>query len=171
MNVWSRRLAAAILASATTLAGPASARADFDARNPADVIAMIRATGAQVEMQPGGEDPTAIGTVEGFNFGVRFVNCTGGKPPCAVTLFVASWDLDDLTLEEVNNWNDYTFACPAYMDSSTSVIMWMGSMAWASQTRAEATEQFRFFAQCVRDFDGFLANPDSNERKDLGTAA
>lgn len=169
MADWKMRLAAAALAAA--VAGPATARAEFDARNPMDVVAMIRSTGAQVELQPGNEDPTAIGTWEGFNFGVRFVNCAEGEPSCAVTLFVASWEIDDLTLDEVNSWNDFTFACPAYMDSSSSVIMWMGSMTWPSQTRAEAIEQFRFFTQCVRDFDGFLADPDSSKGKDPGTAA
>jgi hypothetical protein len=154
-----RTILAAVTAAAMSLAlaGPAAA---FDQRNPADVLSVINASGATATMQkPAGKAPYIEGRSGQLTFETQFYNCNEAKSLCGTVVYTANWDTKDVSLQEINGWNQWVFLCPAYLTSDGQPMLWYGLKAFADDSREQATASFEDWQDCLTQFHDFVGDP------------
>lgn len=149
-------LTAALLASAT----PAWA---FDARKPADVLAVLQTNGASGELKVDDKgEPWIKGLVGKLVFEVNFLKCDTGKTACGLVVYQLGWDDDDLvSAEQINLWNRNAYLCPAYLNKDNHPYAWYALRASVNDRREDVVAQQKEWLTCVADFDDFTSAPDT----------
>lgn len=85
--------------------GPASAQSLIDATDPDALLAFLDGLGYPVELGVDDYgDPVIFGSASQSEFTLFFYGCTNGED-CTALQFSHIWDLPDVSLEKVNEWN------------------------------------------------------------------
>ena len=152
-----------------------AAAADFDARRPKDLLAVITSDGASGSLKVGkdGKDgkPYIDGKAGKNFFDVDFYDCDDAKALCATQNFYASWTSKEVTVAQMNRWNRWTLWCPGYLDADGAPNIWSPTSVYAKNTRAEAVANVDVWLGCLRDFDEFVANPEDVLKRKEAPAA
>jgi hypothetical protein len=151
---------AAMLGLAALTAPPAHA-ADFDARSPKDVLAVVTTNGASGELTIGKDGkPTIKGQAGRIYFDVYFDDCDATKAQCGTLIFTGSWDSRKVTADQINRWNRWTLFCPAYLEADSSPDMWYSVAVSARSGREDVADDVERWMNCLQDFDDFVGAPD-----------
>jgi hypothetical protein len=113
-----------LTAAVITLAVPALANAQMvTANRPASVVEAMQTGGYKAAM---GKDSTGDPRIEsassGATFFVNFYGCTGGKD-CKTVTFYSGWDKDDVSLNQMNEWNKNKRFSRAYIDKDGDPVL------------------------------------------------
>lgn len=152
------KTAAALIAMVLALlATPALA---FDARKPADVLAVLQTNGASGELKTDDKgEPWIKGKVGKLTFEINFFRCDKAKIACEVVIYQLGWDEPLVTLEQVNAWNRRALLCPAYLNKENHPYAWYGLRASTTDTREVVAAQQEEWLGCVAEFDDFTSDP------------
>ena len=150
--------AAALTAALLAFATSASA---FDARKPADVLAVLQTNGASGELKTDDKGlPWIKGLVGKLIFEVNFLKCDKTKTVCDLVVYQLGWDDDDLvTFEQINLWNRNAYLCPAYLDKDNHPYAWYALRPSVNDRREDVVAQQKEWLGCVADFDDFTSGP------------
>ena len=155
-----RTLALGMLA-ALALAAVAPRAAAFDARNPADVLAVIQTDGATGELKVDkGGAPWIDGKAGKLGFEVDFIGCDAQKANCKRALYALAFDMSTITLAQINGWNRWTVLCPAYLTTANHPRVWFGFRPSHNDSAEDVKAQMDVWLGCMSDFDKFTDNPD-----------
>ena len=154
------QLGMAALAVVASLAAPASA---FDARKPADVLAVLQTNGASGELKTDDKGaPWIKGLVGKLIFEVNFLKCDKTKTACDLVVYQLGWDDDDLAnAEQINLWNRNAYLCPAYLNKDNHPYAWYALRPSVNDRREDVVAQQKEWLGCVADFDDFTSGPDT----------
>jgi hypothetical protein len=146
--------------AAGLLATPAAA---FDARKPADVLAVLQTNGASGELKIDDKGaPWIKGLVGKLIFEVNFLKCDSAKSACELVVYQLGWDDDDLVnAEQINLWNRNAYLCPAYLNKDNHPYAWYALRASVNDRREDVVAQQKEWLTCVADFDDFTSAPDT----------
>jgi hypothetical protein len=150
----------AVSAAAGSMAAASDAAA-FDARNPADVLAVLSTNGATGELKKGDSGKPYIDAKAGtLGFEVDFYGCNEAGEACSSTLYATGWNLTTVTVDQINAWNRWTMMCPAYLNSAGHPHAWFGVKPSANYARSDVAVQLNTWLDCLSDFDKFTDAPD-----------
>ncbi|HEX8061803.1 MAG TPA: YbjN domain-containing protein [Allosphingosinicella sp.] len=121
MRLFGRTLAAA--AAAAAVAAPAEAQM-VSAKNPASLVAALKAKGYPAELGGAKGDPSISSSAGDLKFKIYFENCTAGKACTTVTFFTGFTDLD-ATHAKLNEWNAKNRFARAYIDDENDPVLQM----------------------------------------------
>ncbi|MES2721860.1 MAG: YbjN domain-containing protein [Pseudomonadota bacterium] len=152
--------AASLTAALLVFATPASA---FDARKPADVLAVLQTNGASGELKTDDKgEPWIKGLVGKLIFEVNFLKCDKTKTACDLVVYQLGWDDDDLVnFEQINLWNRNAYLCPAYLNKDNHPYAWYALRPSVNDRREDVVAQQKEWLGCVADFDDFTSGPDT----------
>jgi hypothetical protein len=150
----------AALAAAIGLATPAAA---FDARKPADVLAVLQTNGASGELKIDDKGaPWIKGLVGKLVFEINFLQCDTAKTACDMVVYQLGWDDDDLVnYEQVNRWNRNAYLCPAYLNKDNHPYAWYALRPSVNDRLEDVVAQQKEWLTCVSEFDDFTGAPDT----------
>jgi len=152
--------AAAFTAALLAVATPASA---FDARKPADVLAVLQTNGASGELKTDDKgEPWIKGLVGKLIFEVNFLKCDKLKTACDLVVYQLGWDDDALVnAEQINLWNRNAYLCPAYLNKDNHPYAWYALRPSVNDRREDVVAQQKEWLGCVADFDDFTSGPEA----------
>ncbi|MBY6186481.1 YbjN domain-containing protein [Marinobacter hydrocarbonoclasticus] len=107
-----RALAVAALFAAT----PAFSASLVDATDPSEIVNLARGFGSASLDIDGEGDPMIIGRINGTKYAVYFYGCDDGRR-CREIQFTAAWSGSNVSMSEINEWNETTRYGKAYLDS------------------------------------------------------
>ena len=154
------RIALAAAAVAGGLAGPALA-ADFDARNPADVLAVLTTNGASGQMTKDADGPAYISAKAGkLTFDAHFSQCNDSRSACGVVVYQIGFSSELVTVDQINRWNHLATLCPAYLTAEKHPHTWMAARTSQNLSRDDVLAQQQDWLTCLDDFDRFTDDPE-----------
>ena len=144
------------------VAGAATSAAAFDARNPADVLAVLSTNGATGELKKDDKGKPFIDAKAGsLGFEVDFFDCDKGSGACGATLYATGWNMTSISVDQINRWNRWTLMCPAYLNASGHPHAWFAVKPSANDARSDVINQMNTWLDCLSDFDKFTDAPDA----------
>ncbi|HEX7761926.1 MAG TPA: hypothetical protein VF459_20630 [Caulobacteraceae bacterium] len=156
-----RMIAVGLLAVLGIVGSLPAAAADFDARRPGDVLSVVTTNGASGALKTAKDGKPYIDAKAGkIFFDIDFYDCDDAKALCATQNFYASWTSKDVTVAQMNRWNQWTLWCPGYLDKDGAPNMWSNAPVYARETREDVVGTVDQWLGCLRDFDEFVANPE-----------
>jgi hypothetical protein len=133
----------------------------FDARDPADVLAVLTTNGASGDLKKDDKGAPYIEAKAGpLAFEVDFLDCNSQGTNCGSVLYATGWNMTNLSLEQINRWNRLTLMCPAYLTSEDHPHAWYGLRPSKNETRADVVAELNTWLDCLSDFDKFTDAPD-----------
>lgn len=158
-----RNISAAI-AAICALLGAATPASAFDARRPADVLAVLQTNGASGELRTDDKgEPWIKGLVGKLVFEVNFLKCDKSRTACDLVVYQLGWDDDDLvSFEQINLWNRNAYLCPAYLDQDNHPYAWYALRPSVNDRREDVVAQQKAWLGCVADFDDFTSGPNAD---------
>ena len=152
------RLALAAAGLAIAFGGPALA---FDARNPADVLAVLTTNGASGEMTKDAEGPAYISAKAGkLTFDAHFSQCNESRTACGVVVYQIGFSSELVTVDQINRWNHLATLCPAYLTTEKHPHTWMAARTSQNLSRDDVLAQQQDWLTCLDDFDRFTDDPE-----------
>ena len=146
--------------------------ADFDARKPKDVLAVVTSNGASGQLKVGTDGKPYIDAKAGkVFFDVDFYDCDDAKALCTTLNFYGSWTSKAITLDQINRWNRWTLWCPAYLNKDGAPNVWSVAAVTKGLSREDFTGDVDTWMDCLRDFDDFVAHPEEVLRQKEAPAA
>ena len=105
------------LAAATLLASTPVLSADLvDATDPSEIVNLARGFGSASLDVDGEGDPMIVGRINGTRYVVYFYGCSSGRN-CREIQFNAAWGSNNVSMSDINGWNESTRYGKAYLDS------------------------------------------------------
>ena len=155
-------LVAGLAVCLATLAGASDAAATFDARNPADVLAVISSNGATGELKKDENGRPYIEAKTGaLPFELDFYGCDANGATCSKVLYTIAWQTNAVSLDQVNRWNRLTLMCPAYLNTGNHPRAWYGVRPSASETSDDVVAELNIWLDCLSEFDKFTDAPEA----------
>ncbi len=156
----SQKIAALVLTAALSVTGAAQA-ASFSSGSNADTAKVLQADGMTAKTAVEGSKPyVAAVTADGSKFVVEYYKCDASKLNCGIAIWTANWDTQ-VTTDQINRWNRWTFVCPAYSAADKSSSVWMGVNPAPSDNAQTVELQAKMFSSCLVSFKDFLSDPEA----------
>jgi hypothetical protein len=155
---------AATAAPAPTPAPPAKALAspvaDFDARNPASVAAILNLGGAKASVITKDTDAVLLNvTSVAANFTVLFASCDAQGRACKALQFDYADDRPGPTFPQVNAFNQTSALCRAYEDKTGKAHVVYSTLLFADDPYEHFRTQTLAWTGCIGEFRNFLKDP------------
>lgn len=100
-----------------------SAQTLVDATDPATIMEIARGYGSALMEADDAGDPMIVGRIDGMRYVVLFYGCRA-RTACTAIQLLAAWENPgDLTLEDINAWNQNKWIGRAYMDEANDPIL------------------------------------------------
>jgi hypothetical protein len=141
-------------------AGPALPSGPFDARDSADVAALLGALGGKAEVAS--KDKTGVllkVSSPAGGFTVQFDGCNQQGRLCQAMQFEAFAEAKTATLAEVNAFNQASLACRIFQDKQGKPHVAYSALVFGSTSRTEAVTHVNAWRGCLSDFAAFLKDP------------
>jgi hypothetical protein len=152
--------ASAPAAAKAAPAKPAVPAGPFDARNPADLLALLAAMGAQGQVASRQDDAVALKISNpAYSFSVQYAGCDGQGRACKALAFSGVSDARTATLPQINGFNQTSINCHAYQDNMGKPHAWYSALVFASTTREDMVTHIGAWQGCWASFGEFLKNP------------
>jgi hypothetical protein len=146
--------------------------ADFDARNPKDVAAVVTTNGASGELRLDKNGKPSIAAQAGrIYFTVNFDDCVTARSQCGTMIFTGWWDAKTVTASQINGWNRWTLFCGAYLDADGAPELWYSVAVSTHTARDDVAGDVERWMGCLQDFDQFVAAPDDFLKRNGAAAA
>jgi len=139
---------------------PAASSGPFDARNPADLIALLASMGAQGEVTGRQEDGVGLKfSNPAYGFSAQFAGCDAQGRACKALAFSAVSEARTATVAQINGFNQTSINCHAYQDNAGKPHAWYSALVFASTTREDMVTHIGAWQGCWASFGDFLKNP------------
>jgi hypothetical protein len=139
---------------------PAAPAGPFDARNPADLIALLGSMGAHGEVTSRQEDGVALKfSNPAYGFSAQFAGCDAQGRACKALAFSGVSDARTATLAQINAFNQTSINCHAYQDNAGKPHAWYSALVFPSTTRDDMVTHIGAWQGCWASFGDFLKNP------------
>ena len=134
--------------------------ADFDARNPTSVMALLNAGGAKAAMA-GKEADTVLVTVTSVaaNFTILFASCDAQARTCKALQFDYGDEKPGPSFAQVNAFNQTTAMCRSYEDKAGRPHVVYSTLLFADDPYAHFRTEASAWTACIGEFRNFLADP------------
>lgn len=141
-------------------AGKASAKAAFDARNPASLISLLTAMDAKAERGPTGDGSVTLKvSTPGGGFGAQFVGCDAKGEACRGVAFSTAFERRGATLAQLNMFNRTQIACRGFLtDDGRSNVMY-SAMLTSRLSAEDMRQHLGIWQGCLVTFNQFTADP------------
>jgi hypothetical protein len=154
------------VASATTPAKPAAGGtpslkiANFDARDPDRIIALLAAVGAKgtVTKTENGQVFLTIAT-PGGDFGGQMIGCDGKGKACTGLAFFTAFDRRGPNLAQINDFNRAQFACRGFMNPAGQPGVMYATLVNLRMTADETRQHLGVWQGCLASFSEFTRDP------------
>jgi hypothetical protein len=151
---------------ATTTAKPAPGAAsalkvaNFDARDPDRVIALLAALGATgvVTKSENGQVFMNIAT-PGGDFGAQMIGCDGKAKACTGLAFFTAFDRKGPNLAQINDYNRAQFACRGFMNPAGQPGVMYATLVNLRMTADETRQHLGVWQGCLASFSEFTRDP------------
>ncbi|GGK46413.1 YbjN domain-containing protein [Salinarimonas ramus] len=152
-----RKAGAALAMAAMLASGSAGAQSLIDGSVPDEVMNLARGFGsATLETDPVG-DPLISGRIDGNAYRIYFYGCQANAN-CDTLLFEGVWDVDDASLNAVNDFNKNAIFGRAYVDEEGDYVIEMTVNLAHGVARANLDDTFVVWSDLMREFAQFAAD-------------
>lgn len=149
--------AAAKPAAAKPLAAPI---ADFDARNPASVIALLNSGGAKATQLSKDANSVLVNvTSVAANFTVLFAPCDAQGRACKALQFDYADDKPGPSFAQLNAFNQTSAMCRSYEDKASKAHVVYSTLLFADDPYEHFRTQALAWTGCIGEFRNFLKDP------------
>ncbi|WP_309604558.1 YbjN domain-containing protein [Phenylobacterium sp.] len=148
----------AVAKAAPTRAAPADL--DFDARNPASLIALLTAAGAKATVAAREADTVFVAvTSTAADFSMQFADCSAQGRDCKAVLFDNITDKAGPSFAQLNAFNQSSLTCRGYEDKTGKPHVVYSTLLFADDSRQRIATQVAAWRGCVGEFRNFLKDP------------
>jgi hypothetical protein len=153
--------APAVEKAAPAKAAPAPAPvADFDARNPTSVMALLNVGGAKATLVGKEADTVLVGvTSVAANFTILFASCDAQGRKCQAAQFDYGDEKPGPTFAQLNAFNQTSALCRTYEDKSSRAHVVYSTLLFADDPYAHFRTQTAAWTGCIGEFRNFLKDP------------
>jgi hypothetical protein len=139
---------------------PTAPSGPFDARNPADLIALLASMGAQGQVTSRQDDVVALKfSNPAYGFSAQFAGCDAQGRACKALAFSGVSDARTATIAQINGFNQTSINCHAFQDNAGKPHAWYSALVFASTTREDMATHIGAWQGCWASFGDFLKNP------------
>jgi len=148
-------------AKAAPAAKPAASPvADFDARNPASVMAILNAGGGKASLvHKDAEAVLLTFTSVAANFTVLFANCDAQGRACKAVAFDYADDKPGPSFAQLNAFNQTSALCRSYEDKTARAHLVYSTLLFADDPYEHFRTQMLAWTGCIGEFRNFLKDP------------
>ncbi|MEZ5846166.1 MAG: YbjN domain-containing protein [Geminicoccaceae bacterium] len=146
------------LALSVMNAGPLAAEPLIDARDPIILRDIIARYGTAFLMIDIHGDPLIEGRIDGQQFRVHFHECVDGAD-CKMLGFRRSWVRPELTLEQINRWNNERLFGVATLDPEGTSTIGLDVNLDHGVTQANFTETVETWRLLLTEFAAYAEGP------------
>ena len=145
--------------AATAKPAPAKAPA-FDARKPADVIAVLGAMEAKAEILRKDQGQIFMKvTTPGGGFGAQMVGCDEAFTACKAIALFSAFSRKGVNLAQINDYNRSQLTCRGIMTPSGEPSVMYAALLNGRMTRDEVREHVGVWQGCLTGFGEFIQDP------------
>jgi hypothetical protein len=132
----------------------------FDARSPADLVALLNSMGAKATISKT-DDTSVFLQIEtpSYAFNAQYVGCSAKGAACQGLAFSASSAQGRSTLAQLNSFNQTSITCRVYQDNVGKPHVMYSTMVFASVTREDMRIHIGAWQGCLSTFGLFLSDP------------
>jgi hypothetical protein len=132
----------------------------FDARNPANLVALLNGMGAKATISKT-DDTSVFLQIEtpSYAFNAQYVGCTAKGAACQGLAFSASSAQGRSTLAQLNSFNQTSITCRVYQDNIGKPHVMYSTMVFASDSREDMRIHLGVWQGCLSTFGLFLSDP------------
>ena len=139
---------------------PAATDLDFDARNPASLIALLAAAGAKATVAEREADTVFVAvTSASVDFSMQFADCNPQGRDCKAVLFDNITDKAGPSFAQLNAFNQSSLTCRGYEDKTGKPHVVYSTLLFEGDNRARIATQVAAWRGCVGEFRDFLKDP------------
>ncbi|THD64635.1 YbjN domain-containing protein [Phenylobacterium sp.] len=156
------KAAAAPKAPAPAAPAAKAAEAEFDARDPASLAALLSSAGAKTQVVRR-EDGTTMVTVASTaaTFSAQYAGCSPQGRGCKAVLFDNLVDQAGPSFAQLNAYNQSSAMCRGYEDRQSKPHVVYSTLLFAEDSRDRMKSQITAWLACVADFRDFLKDPNA----------
>jgi hypothetical protein len=134
--------------------------ADFDARNPASVVAILNAGGGKASIVQKDSDAVLLTFASvAANFTVLFADCDAQGRACKAVAFDYGDDKAGPTFAQVNAFNQTSALCRSYEDKTGKAHIVYSTLLFANEPYEHFRTQMLAWTGCIGEFRNFLKDP------------
>jgi hypothetical protein len=138
----------------------ASPIADFDARNPSSVMAILNLGGAKATLVSKDTDAVLLNvTSVAANFTVFFASCDAQGRACKALQFDYSDDKPGPTFAQLNAFNQTSAMCRTYEDRASKPHVVYSTLLFADDPFEHFRTETLAWTGCIGEFRNFLKDP------------
>jgi hypothetical protein len=148
-------------ATKPTAAKPAvSPVANFDARNPSSVMAVLNSGGGKASVLQKDGDTVLVGfTSPAANFSVMFGACDAQGRACKVVEFDSVVEQPGPTFAQLNAFNQSSAMCRGYEDKAGKPHVIYSTLLFADDPYDHFRTEMLAWTGCIGEFHNFLKDP------------
>ena len=152
--------AAAAPAAQPAAPKPVSPIADFDARNPLSVIAILNASGGKATLVKKEEDTVLITFASmAANFSAQFAGCDAQGRACKAVQFDSVVEQPGPSFAQMNAFNQTSALCRGYEDKAGKPHVLFSTLLFADDPYDHFRTEMQAWTACIADFRNFLKDP------------
>jgi hypothetical protein len=139
---------------------PAAPVADFDARNPLSVIALLNASGGRASLVKTDDDAVLITfTSVAANFSAQFAGCDAQGRACKAVQFDSVVEQAGPSFAQMNAFNQTSALCRGYEDKAGKPHVLFSTLLFADDPYDHFRTEMQAWTACIADFRTFLKDP------------
>jgi hypothetical protein len=132
----------------------------FDARRPADIIALLSGMEASTEIARKADGQVFMKvTTPGGGFGAQMVGCDEAFTACRAIAFYTAFARKGVNMVQINDYNRSQLTCRGVMAPSGEPSVLYAVLLNGRQTREELREHIGVWQGCLGGFGEFIQDP------------
>jgi hypothetical protein len=134
--------------------------ADFDARNPTSVMAVLNSGGGKASLLQKDADTVLVGFVSlAANFTLQFEACDAQGRACKAIEFDSIVEQPGPTFAQLNAFNQTSVMCRGYEDKAGKPHVVYSTLLFADAPYEHFRTQMLAWTGCIGEFRNFLKDP------------
>ncbi len=134
--------------------------ADFDARNPQSVMALLSASGGKATQVQKDEGVVLLDfTSPAANFSLQFADCDAQGRACKAVQFDSMVQQAGPTFAQMNAFNQSSVMCRGYEDKTGKPHVIYSTLLFADDPYEHFRTQMLAWTGCIAEFRNFLKDP------------
>jgi hypothetical protein len=134
--------------------------ADFDARNPTSVMAVLNSGGGKASLLQKDADTVLVGFVSlAANFTLQFEACDAQGRACKAIEFDSIVEQPGPTFAQLNAFNQTSVMCRSYEDKAGKPHVVYSTLLFADAPYEHFRTQMLAWTGCIGEFRNFLKDP------------
>ncbi|MDB5423570.1 MAG: hypothetical protein JWQ29_986 [Phenylobacterium sp.] len=134
--------------------------ANFDARNPVSVMAVLNLGGGKATQLQKDADTVLVGFVSiAANFTLQFEACDGQGRACKAIEFDSLIDLPGPSFAQLNAFNQSSVMCRGYEDKTGKPHVVYSTLVFADAPYEHFRTEMLAWTGCIGEFRNFLKDP------------